>query len=145
MNTHAIPAPPRQPARAVPKLLGLAAAAVIIALVPVIFGLALLISAVARRPLIAALLRRWPGLVGLTPPADQARLRPATARMTIIWGLVLLATGLLQGIGAISAGLSVTNPDGIAIRTLFALIVLVIMSIRTVGYLRRAATSPISR
>jgi hypothetical protein len=141
VSTHAILAPPRQVTRSVPRLLGLAAAAVIIALVPVIFGLALLVSALARRPLIPAMLRRWPRLAGLTPPADPARLDPAAARMTVTWGVVLLATGLLQGIGAIAAGLSVTNPAGIAIRTLFALIVLVTMAVRTVGYLRRSATS----
>jgi hypothetical protein len=35
------------------------------------------------------------------------------------------------------AGLSITNPASVAVRTLFALAVLIVMSIGTTAYLRR--------
>lgn len=139
MNTPAIPAPAAQPARTVMRGLALTAAAVLIALLPVVFGLALLASALAHRPLMAAVLRRWSRLTGTAPAPGPAWMRPAASRLTIVWGAVLLAVGLLQGIGAVAVGLSITDPASLAIRTLFALIVLVILSISTVAYLHRVA------
>jgi hypothetical protein len=139
MSAPAVPGSSREAARKLLKFLGLTAAAVITASLPIVFGLVMLISAALHRPLVASVLRRWPRLAGPIPPADPARLHAAAARLTIVWGIGLVIVGLLQGIGAVTAGLSVTNPASLAIRTLAALLILVVMAIRTVTYLKRAA------
>jgi hypothetical protein len=115
----------------------LAAAALAASLLPAAFGLAFLVSVMARRPLFTALARHWPWLTGgsLDQPSPQAR--SALARATTVWGVVLLAVGIIQGIGAVLAGLSVTNPASVAIRTLFALVVLAALSAGTAASFRR--------
>ena len=127
------------PSRPVTPLtvLTLTAAAIAASIVPVLFGIAFIASVVARRPLMATVIRRWPQLAGgpLNQESPQAKL--ALSRLTIAWGVVLLATGILQGIGALTAGLSITDPAGIAVRTLAALAVLAALWTSTTAYLRR--------
>ena len=50
---------------------------------------------------------------------------------------VVIVTGAAQGIGAITAGLTITNPGSIATRALIALAVEVLLAAGTIGYLRR--------
>jgi hypothetical protein len=118
-------------------VLTLTATAIAASIVPVLFGIAFIASVLARRPLMATLTRRWPQLAGgpLSQGSPQAKL--ALSRLTITWGVVLLATGMLQGIGALAAGLSITDPASIAVRTLAALVVLAALWISSTAYLRR--------
>jgi hypothetical protein len=75
--------------------------------IPAAAGVIFLASLAARRPLIAVAARRWPWLTG-RPPA-QARRRAVTG-LTALWGIGVLAAGTAQGIGAVTAGLAITNP-----------------------------------
>ena len=65
---HPVPASRRRPPAA--ALAGLAAAALVSAVIPAAAGLAFLISLVARRPLVAVAARRWP--LGHRPPGGRA-------------------------------------------------------------------------
>ena len=56
---------------------GLAAAALVSAVIPAAAGLAFLISLAARRPLIAVAARRWPWLTGRQPASHHAAPSPA--------------------------------------------------------------------
>jgi hypothetical protein len=134
-----ITAPAGAPSRHItPKTaIALTGAAVAAALVPVVFGVAFLVSVLIHRPLVAVLARRWRWLAGVSLDMDSPGIQPALSRVTTVWGVVLLAVGILQGIGAMMAGLSITNPASVAVRTLFALAVLAAMSIGTSAYLRR--------
>jgi hypothetical protein len=118
-------------------VLTLTAAAIAASIVPVLFGIAFIASVVARRPLMATVIRRWPQLAGgpLNQESPQAKL--ALSRLTIAWGVVMLATGILQGIGALTVGLSITDPASIAVRTLAALAMLAVLWASTTAYLRR--------
>lgn len=113
------------------------AAGIVASLLPIVFGAVFLVSVVIHRPLVAMLARRWPSLSGGPLDQESPRIRSALSRITTVWGVVLLAIGILQGVGAIVAGLSITNPLSVAVRTLFALAVLIVMSIGTAAYLRR--------
>jgi hypothetical protein len=115
------------------------AAGIVASLLPIVFGAAFLVSVVIHRPLVAVLARRWPSLSGGPLDQESPRIRSALSRITTVWGVVLLAVGILQGVGAIVAGLSITNPASAAVRTLFALAVLIVMTIGTAAYLRRSA------
>jgi hypothetical protein len=53
-----------------------------------------------------------------------------------VWGAALLAIGAIQGLGAVLAGLPVTNPASVAVRTLFALAALAALSTGTAAHLR---------
>jgi hypothetical protein len=81
------------------------------ALVPVLVALALLGSALVHRP-----------LLGRT-------------RMTVVWGIGLLVIGGLQGAAEL-AGLSLTDPVGIAARTLGALALEAVLYVASNAYLR---------
>jgi hypothetical protein len=113
------------------------AAGIVASLVPVVFGIAFLVSVLIRRPLMAMLARRWPLLSGGPLDQESPRIRSALPRVTTVWGVVLLAIGIVQGVGAMVAGLSITNPTSVAVRTFFALAVLMVMSVGTAAYLRR--------
>ena len=71
------------------------------AVLPAIAGIVLLGSVALRRPL----LDRW------VPPAKAGSL-------TVLWGVGLVIAGVLQGVGAFIAGMSITDPDGFGMRTL---------------------------
>ena len=132
-TTPSTPSPRTTPGTAA----ALAAAAIAACLLPVVFGFAFLASVMARRPLIVALARRWPWLTGGSLDQHSPQMRSLLARTTTVWGVVLLAVGIIQGIGAVMAGLSVTNPASVAIRTLFALAVLAALSAGTATTFRR--------
>ena len=127
---------PTTPGRVIAIGAALIVAAIIVAQLPIVFGLALLISALARRPLLAAALRRWPDPPRTAAAPGPGRLRSAATRLTVVWGIVLVVVGLVQGIGAVVAGLSITNPASLAIRTLFAMAVMALTAAATVRYLR---------
>jgi hypothetical protein len=80
-------------------LAGLAAAALVSAVIPATAGLAFLISLAARRPLVAVAARRWPWLTGR--PAAPSPHRTLTG-LTAAWGIGLMAAAAVQGFGAIT-------------------------------------------
>jgi hypothetical protein len=79
-------------------LAGLAAAALVSAVIPAAAGLAFLISLAARRPLVAVAARRWPWLT--RRPAAQPPHRTLSG-LTAAWGIGLLAAAAVQGAGAL--------------------------------------------
>jgi hypothetical protein len=120
--------------RRVTTLAGLAAAALVSAVIPAIAGLAFVISLAARRPLVAVAARRWPWLTGR--PAAQPSHRILTG-LTAAWGIGLLAAAAVQGAGAITGGLTFASPAGFAARALIALAVEAILAVLTIAWLRR--------
>ena len=115
-------------------LAGLAAAALVSAVIPAAAGLAFLISLVGRRPLVAVAARRWPWLTG---PAAAPPPRRALTALTAAWGIGLLAAAAVQGAGAIAGGLSITSPASFAARALIALAIEAILAALTIAWLRR--------
>lgn len=95
-------APRRWPT--VAAILALTAAAIASALVPMLAGLAFLVSLAARRPLIAVAAERWPWLSGGRTGAWPAHGPRALSRLTAVWGIALLAAGAIQGLGAFTGG-----------------------------------------
>jgi Transposase IS116/IS110/IS902 family len=85
-------APRRRPT--VAAILALTAAAIASALVPMLAGLAFLVSLAARRPLIAVAAERWPWLSGGRTGAWPAHGPRALSRLTAVWGIALLAAAL---------------------------------------------------
>jgi hypothetical protein len=73
---------------------------ILAALVPAVFGLALLVSAAIRRPLLARPL--------------PTNVRSAAARLTPVWGIALLAIAAGQLAGALAGFGSITSPAGFA-------------------------------
>jgi hypothetical protein len=122
-------------------LAGLAAAALVSAVIPAAAGLAFLISLATRRPLIAVAARRWPWLTGR--PAARPSHRTLTG-LTAVWGIALLAAGAVQGAGAITGGLTFTSPASFTARALIALAVEAILAALTIAWLHRgpAPSSP---
>jgi hypothetical protein len=114
---------------------GLAAAALVSAVIPAATGLAFLISLAIRRPLIALAVRRWPWLTGR--PAAQPPHRTLTA-LTAAWAIGLLAAGGVQGAGALTGGPALTSPGGFAARALIALAVEAILAAVTLAWLHRS-------
>jgi hypothetical protein len=141
---------PGQPARpaqhgnarrpSAPVVLALLLAAIAGAVLPVFAALAFLISLAARRPLIATAARRWPWLAG----GHDASPRACTV-LTAAWGVALLAAGAVQAAGAVSGGLSITNPSRFAARALIALAVEVVLAVITLAWLRRGRPAPAPR
>jgi hypothetical protein len=113
---------------------GLAAAALISAVIPAAAGLAFLISLATHRPLVAVAARRWPWLTGR--PAAQPPHRTLTG-LTAVWGISLLAAGAVQGAGALTGGPALTSPAGFAARALIALAVEALLATVTIAWLRR--------
>jgi hypothetical protein len=111
---------------------GLAAAALVSAVIPAVAGLAFLISLAARRPLITVAARRWPWLAGRRVAQPSRR---ALTGLTAAWGIGLVAAAAVQGAGAITGGLSLTSPASFAARALIALAVEAILAATTVAWL----------
>jgi hypothetical protein len=109
-------------------------AALAAALLPALAGLALLGSVAVRRPALAALAERWPRLAGTDPRGDRV-----ATRLTIAWGLGLLAVGGVQAIGALAWGLSITDPVALLLRTFLALGGEALLVLGTVAYARTAS------
>lgn len=123
----------RQGTPAALTVLILAAAAIGAAVLPVVAGIVFLVSLAARRPLMAAVARRWP----VTRRAHAASDRRTMNRLTAVWGIALLATGALQGFAEVTARLTITDPAGFTVRTLLAVAVETVLAAVTVIYLRR--------
>ena len=113
---------------------GLAAAALVSAVIPAAAGLAFLISLAIHRPLVAVAARRWPWLTGR--PAAQPPHR-ALVGLTAAWGIGLLAAGAVQGAGALTGGPALTSPGGFAARALIALAIEAILAVLTIAWLHR--------
>jgi len=118
----------------VATLAGLAAAALVSAVIPAVAGLAFLISLAARRPLVAVAVRRWPWLTGR--PAQLPR--RALTGLTAAWAVGLLAAAAAQGAGALTGGLAFTSPASFTARALIALAVEAILAALTITWLRRS-------
>ena len=116
-------------------LAGMAAAALVSAVIPAAAALAFLISLAARRPLVAVAAGRWPWLAGR--PAAQPSHRTLTG-LTAAWGIGLLAAAAVQGAGAISGGLTFTTPASFAARALIALAVEAILAALTIAWLHHS-------
>jgi hypothetical protein len=129
---HPIPASRNRPPAA--TLAGLAAAALVSAVIPAAAGLAFLISLAARRPLVAVAARRWPWLTG-RPAAQPHR---ALTGLTAAWGIGLLAAAAVQGAGALTGGPALTSPAGFAARALIALAAEAILTALTITWLHRS-------
>jgi hypothetical protein len=129
---HPTPATRQRPRPA--TLAGLAAAALVSAVIPAAAGLAFLISLAARRPLIAVAARRWPWLTGrpVTPPPHRT-----LTGLTAAWGIGLLAAGAVQGAGALTGGPALTSPAGFTARALIALAAETILAAVTITWLHR--------
>ena len=130
---HPIPASRNRPPAT--TVAGLAAAALVSAVIPAAAALAFLISLAARRPLVAVAAGRWPWLAGR--PAAQPSHRTLT-RLTAAWGIGLLAAAAVQGAGAISGGLTFTTPASFAARALIALAVEAILAALTIAWLHHS-------
>src|SRR5262245_27946669 len=116
MGPGTVPARRGRPTAAALAWLG--TAAIISAMLPVVAGLAFLISLAARRPLITAAPRRWPWLAGIPPGPARRR---AQVGLTAAWGVGMLAVGAVQAVGAVNGSLGITNPASFAVRALIAL------------------------
>jgi hypothetical protein len=127
---HPIPASRNRPPAT--TLAGLAAAALVSAVIPAAAGLAFLISLAARRPLVAVAARRWPWLTGR--PAAQ----PPHRALTAAWGIGLLAAAAVQGAGALTGRLALTSPASFAARALIALAAEAILAALTITWLHRS-------
>jgi hypothetical protein len=130
---HPIPATRHRPPAT--ALAGLAAAALVSAVIPAAAGLAFLISLAVRRPLAAAAARRWPWLTGR--PAAQPPHRSLTG-ITAAWGIGLLAAAAVQGAGALTGRLAFTSPASFAARSLIALAAEAILATLTIAWLHRS-------
>jgi len=130
---HPIPASRNRPPAT--TVAGLAAAALVSAVIPAAAALAFLISLAARRPLVAVAAGRWPWLAGR--PAAQPSHRTLTG-LTAAWGIGLLAAAAVQGAGAISGELTFTTPASFAARALIALAVEAILAALTIAWLHHS-------
>ena len=113
-------------------LAGLAAAALVSAVIPAAAGLAFLISLAVRRPLVAVAARRWPWLTGR--PAARTPYRTLTV-LTAAWAIGLLAAAAVQGAGAFTGGLAFTSPASFGARVLIALAAEAILAALTIAWL----------
>jgi len=130
---HPIPASRYRPPAT--TVAGLAAAALVSAVIPAAAALAFLISLAARRPLVAVAAGRWPWLAGR--PAAQPSHRTLTG-LTAAWGIGLLAAAAVQGAGAITGGLTFTTPASFAARALIALAIEAILAALTIAWLHHS-------
>jgi len=130
---HPIPASRYRPPAT--TVAGLAAAALVSAVIPAAAALAFLISLAARRPLVAVAAGRWPWLTGR--PAAQLPHRTLTG-LTAAWGIGLLAAAAVQGAGAITGGLTFTTPASFAARALIALAIEAILAALTIAWLHHS-------
>ena len=129
------PTPPTRPRPRATTVAGLAAAALVSAVIPAAAALAFLISLAARRPLVAVAAGRWPWLAGR--PAAQPSHRTLTG-LTAAWGIGLLAAAAVQGAGAITGGLTLTTPASLAARALIALAIQAILAALTIAWLHHS-------
>jgi hypothetical protein len=129
---HPIPASRHRPPAA--TLAGLAAAAIVSAVIPAAAGLTFLISLAVRRPLVAVAARRWPWLTGRQTAQPPHR---ALTGLTAAWSIGLLAAAAVQGAGALTGRLALTSPASFAARALIALTAEAILAALTITWLHR--------
>jgi hypothetical protein len=115
-------------------------AVIVGALLPVLVALVLLGSALLHRPLLGRLIGRWPALARAA--ADEGS--RVVTRLTVAWGIGLLAIGGLQGLAEL-AGLSITDPVGFTVRTVGSLALEAVLFIASVAYLRTRRDRSIDR
>jgi hypothetical protein len=101
---------------------------ILAALLPAVFGVALLLSVWMRRPLLARALK----------PSEQAKAAP----LTIAWGFALLAIASVQMAGALAGFGAIASPTGLAARTGFALVAEALLLGASMGYLARSPREP---
>jgi hypothetical protein len=130
------PAPVPRSRPAALTLAALAAVAVAGAVLPVLAGLAFLVSLATHRPLVATAARRWPWLSGRPGGHQPKRDRRVVNGLTAAWGIAMLAAGAAQGIGAATGRLTVTDPAGFTARALIALAVEAVLTVVTIACLR---------
>jgi hypothetical protein len=115
-------------------------AVIVGAVLPVLLALVLLGSALVHRPLLGRIVGRWPALARAA--ADEGS--RVVTRLTVAWGIGLLAIGGLQGVAEL-AGLSITDPVGFTVRTLGSLALEAVLFIASVAYLRTRRGRAIGR
>jgi hypothetical protein len=93
------------------------------AVLPAVFGVLFLVSAALHRPVLARALPQYSTEIA--------------QRLTVVWGIVLVVIGALQGAGALIGIGSITSASGLAVRFVFALIAEIVVLGATVAYLRR--------
>jgi hypothetical protein len=132
---------PTMPSRATGHTAARVAAAVlgalVAAIIPALVGLVLLGSAAIRRPMLGR--RIGTPADGASGPAATQRGRTAT-RLTLVWGTGLLVIGLIQGVMALTTGVSLADPKGMLTRTLIALAGEALLALWTLAWLRRPRT-----
>ena len=99
-----------------------------VAIAPVLVAIALLVSVVRQRPLLARYLER--PAHGAIDTAGVAR------RITIGWGIGLLVIGVLQFVFTAAAGLALLNPVDLLVRTLGAFALEAVLLAATLFYVR---------
>jgi uncharacterized membrane protein len=70
-------------------------------------------------------------------PAAAQQTRRAT-RLTLAWGSGLLITGLVQGLLALTSGISLANPSGMLTRTLIGMTGVAFLALGTLVWRRRS-------
>jgi hypothetical protein len=107
--------------------------ALVSAILPVVVGLVLLVSAIQDKPLLSRIGQYVPGWTKIESGSRPSPVR----RITAWWGLSLIAIGILQGATEILGGLSLFDPAGFAIRTIGALALEALVVGVTIGYMER--------
>jgi hypothetical protein len=105
--------------------------AIIAAVVPALAGLVLLGSAALRHPILGR--RIFIPADGARGPSAARRSGRAATRLTLAWGTGLIVTGLVQGLMALTAGTSITDPAGLLTRTLVGLAGEALLALATLG------------
>ena len=91
------PAPVPRSRPAALTLVALAAVAVAGAVLPVLAGLAFLVSLATHRPLVATAARRWPWLSGRPGGHQPKQDRRVVNGLTAVWGIAMLAAVVWLG------------------------------------------------
>jgi hypothetical protein len=119
----------------VARMAAAALAALIAAVVPALVGLVLLGSAALRRPMLGRPARTSAHAASGPAGAEQAR---RATRLTLAWGTGLLITGLVQGLLALTSGISLANPAGMLTRTLIGIAGVAVLALGTLVWRSRS-------
>ena len=119
----------------VARVAAAALAALVAAVVPALAGLVLLGSAALRRPILGR--PAGTSAPASSGPAAAKQTRRAT-RLTLAWGTGLLVTGLVQGLLALTSGISLANPSGMLTRTLVGIAGVAFLALGTLVWRRRS-------
>jgi hypothetical protein len=119
----------------VARMAAAALAALIAAVVPALAGLVLLGSAAFRRPMLGRPAGTSAHAVSGPAAAEQTR---RASRLTLAWGTGLVITGLVQGILALTSGISLANPAGMLTRTLIGIAGVAFLALGTLVWRKRS-------